>query len=216
LTTVAAGFSDGPTEYALEGSILVTGSAVQWLRDGLGVIDAAGDTAALAASVPDTDDLYFVPALTGLGAPYWDPQARGMLIGITRGTSRAQLVRATLEAIAYQCADVVTALVEESGQRVAELRADGGGAANDWLMQFQADILGVAVDIPESVETTSLGSAYLAGLVTGVWPDRRELQRRRRTARRFEPAMSGDERAGRLARWHAAVQRAGGWAPESP
>jgi glycerol kinase len=212
LTTVAVGFADQPTEYALEGSILVTGSAVQWLRDELGVIDAAADTETLARSVEGTDDLWFVPALTGLGSPYWDPDARGMIIGISRGSSRAHVARATLESIAYQTADVVAALIEESGQPVAELRADGGAAANGWLMQFQADILGVPVDVPESIETTSLGSAYLAGLVTGVWSDRDELQRRRRSARRFEPAMSEDERSWRLERWRQAVARARGWA----
>jgi glycerol kinase len=215
LTTVAVGFANSPTEYALEGSILVTGSAVQWLRDELGIIGAAAETEQLARSVDGTDDLWFVPALTGLGAPYWDPDARGMIIGISRGSSKAHLARATLESIAYQSADVVAALVEESGQQVGELRADGGAAANNWLMQFQADILGVGVDVPESVETTSLGSAYLAGLVTGVWSDRDELQRRRRTARRFEPAMGSDERATRLGRWHAAVDRARGWAVQA-
>jgi glycerol kinase len=212
LTTVAVGLSGHPTEYALEGSSLATGSAVQWLRDGLGIIDRAEQTEALAGSVESTDDLWFVPALTGLGAPYWDPDARGMIIGISRGTSRAHLVRATLESIAYQSVDVLAALIEESGQQVDELRADGGAAANGWLMQFQADVAGVPVDVPESVETTSLGSAYLAGLVTGLWPDRDELQHRRRTARRYEPRMGADERASRLERWHQAVERARRWA----
>jgi glycerol kinase len=212
LTTVAVGFADQPTEYALEGSILVTGSAVQWLRDELGIIEAAAETEALARSVDSTDDLWFVPALTGLGAPYWDPDARGTILGISRGSSRAHIVRATLESIAYQSADVVAAFVEESGQPVDELRADGGAAANGWLMQFQADVLGIPVDVPESIETTSLGSAYLAGLVTGVWSDRDELQRRRRTARRYEPAMSDDERSTRLERWGQAVARSRSWA----
>ncbi len=212
LTTVAVGFADQPTEYALEGSILVAGSAVQWLRDELGIIDAAADTEGLARSVESTDDLWFVPALTGLGAPYWDPDARGTILGISRGSSRAHIARATLESIAYQSADVVAAFVEESGQPVAELRADGGAAANGWLMQFQADVLGIPVDVPESIETTSLGSAYLAGLVTGVWSDRDELQCRRRTARRYEPAMSSDERSARLGRWRQAVDRSRGWA----
>jgi glycerol kinase len=212
LTTVAVGFSDRPTEYALEGSVLVTGAAVQWLRDELGIIEQAADTEELARSVESTDDVWFVPALTGLGAPHWDPHARGAIVGISRGTSRAHVARATLESIAYQSADVANAIVEESGKQIMELRADGGGAANSWLMQYQADVLGVAVDIPESVETTSLGSAYLAGLVTGVWSDRDELQRRRRTARRYEPRMSADQRQALLARWHQAVDRARGWA----
>ena len=190
----------------------MAGSAVQWLRDELGVVESAVETEALAGSVDSTDDLWFVPALTGLGAPYWDPDARGTILGISRGSSRAHLVRATLESIAYQSADVVAAFVEESGQPVAELRADGGAAANGWLMQFQADVLGIPVDVPESVETTSLGSAYLAGLVTGVWSDRGELQRRRRTARRYEPTMSRDERSMRLDRWRQAVARSRGWA----
>ncbi len=214
LTTVAVGFEEQDTEYALEGSILVTGSAVQWLRDELGIIKDAAETEELARSIDSTDDLYFVPALTGLGAPHWDPYARGMMIGISRGTTKAQIVRATLESIAYQSADVVTALNEESGQQVGELRADGGAASNAWLMQFQADILGVPVDVPESIETTSLGSAYLAGLKTDVWSDRDELQRRRRTAQRYEPAMSEDERTALLDRWHDAVERSCGWARE--
>jgi glycerol kinase len=214
LATVAAGFEDQDTEYALEGSILVTGSAVQWLRDQLGVIETAAQTEELARSVDGTDDLYFVPALTGLGAPHWDPYARGLLIGISRGSSRAQVVRAVLESIAYQSADVVTAMAEESGQRIQELRADGGAAANSWLMQFQADVLGIPVDVPESVETTSLGSAYLAGLKSGLWSDRDELQRRRRTARRYEPRMSEDERRSLIDRWHDAVHRSRGWARE--
>jgi glycerol kinase len=211
LATVAVGL-EGSTEYALEGSVLVAGSAVQWLRDELRLISDAAETERLAASVDSTDDLFLVPALTGLGAPYWDPYARGLLIGISRGTTREQVVRATLESIAYQSADVVAAIAEESGQPVVEVRADGGAAGNGWLMQFQADVLGVPVDIPESVETTSLGSAYLAGLTTGVWSDRGELQRRRRTDRRFEPRLSEDRRAAMLDRWHDAVGRARGWA----
>jgi glycerol kinase len=212
LTTVAVGFADEPAEYALEGSVLVTGSAVQWLRDELHVIDSAAETEAMAASVTDTGDVFFVPALAGLGAPYWDPYARGTIVGISRGTTGAHLARATLESIAFQSADVLGVLQAESGVEVTELRADGGGASNGWLMQFQADVIGIPVDVPESVQTTSLGSAYLAGLTTGVWSDREELQRRRRTARRYEPTMSRDERDSRLDRWHDAVDRSRGWA----
>ncbi|MGF7239531.1 MAG: glycerol kinase GlpK [Frankia sp.] len=214
LTTVAVGFADPPTEYALEGSILVTGAAVQWLRDELGIIGTAAETEELARAIDSTDDLWFVPALTGLGAPHWDPHARGLIIGISRGTSRAQLARATLESIAYQSTDVARAIVEESGNAITELRADGGAAGNGWLMQYQADVLGVPVDVPESIETTSLGSAFLAGLDTGVWSDRAELQRRRRTARRYEPTMSADQRETLLDRWHQAVDRSRGWAVE--
>ncbi len=216
LTTVAVGFVDEPAEYALEGSVLVTGSAVQWLRDELHVIDDAAETEGLATSVDSTGDVFFVPALAGLGAPYWDPYARGTIVGISRGTTGAHLARATLESIAFQSADVLGVLQAESGVEVTELRADGGAAANGWLMQFQADVIGIPVDVPESVQTTSLGSAYLAGLTTGVWSDRDELQRRRRTARRYEPAMSVDERASRLDRWHDAVDRSRGWARDEP
>ena len=216
LTTVAVGFADEPAEYALEGSVLVTGSAVQWLRDELHVVDEAAQTEALAASVSSTGDVFFVPALAGLGAPYWDPYARGTIVGISRGTTGAHLARATLESIAFQSADVLGALQAESCVEVTELRADGGAASNGWLMQFQADVIGIPVDVPESVQTTSLGSAYLAGLTTGVWSDREELQRRRRTARRYEPAMSADERGTRLERWHDAVDRSRGWARDEP
>lgn len=203
-----------PVEYALEGSIFVTGAAVQWLRDGLGIIREAAETEALAAGLDGNDDVWFVPALVGLGAPDWDPSARGTLIGVTRGTTRAHLARATLEAIAYQTRDVVDAMVAESGQDLSELRADGGASENGWLMQFQADILGVPVDVPEVVETTSLGAGYVAGLRTGVFADRDALQRSRRTACRYEPRMSRDERDAQHARWREAVRRAAGWTRE--
>jgi len=212
VATVACQEEGKPVEYALEGSIFVTGAAVQWLRDELGIIREAAETEALAASLDSNDDVWFVPALTGLGAPYWDPYARGTLLGATRGTSRAHLARAVLESIAYQARDVVDAMEVESGQRLTELRADGGASNNSWLMQFQADILGVPVDVPEVVETTSLGAGYLAGLYTGVFADRDELQRTRRTARRYEPKMSDEQRDRLHGRWREAVGRASGWA----
>ncbi len=212
VATVACDHGDEPVEYALEGSVFVTGAAVQWLRDELGIIRDAAETEQLAAGLDGNDDVWFVPALTGLGAPEWDPAARGTIVGLTRGTTRAHLARAALESIAYQTRDVVDVMEAESGWRLDELRVDGGASVNSWLMQFQADILGVPVDVPEMTETTSLGSAYLAGLVTGVFPDRRELARGRRTARRYEPRMSGDQRDTLHERWRQALSRATGWA----
>jgi glycerol kinase len=212
LRTAAFQLEGEPVEYALEGAILSTGSAVQWLRDQLGVIRAADETAQLAASVPDTGDVFFVPALAGLGAPHWDPRARGTVLGITRGTSRAHLVRAVLESIAFRTRDVVEAMARDSATTVAELRADGGASANPWLMQFQADVLGIPVDVPENRETTSLGSGYLAGLAAGMFRDRAELAALRRSARRYEPRMDAAERDARYARWQQALVHARGWA----
>jgi len=210
LTTVAWGLERG-TDYALEASVFVTGAAVQWLRDGLGLISAAAETEQLAASLDSNDGVYFVPALTGLGSPYWDPYARGTIVGLTRGTGRAHLARAALEAIAYQTVDAVDAMEAASGKRLAELRADGGATANRWLMQFQADVLGKPVVIPEVAETTALGAAYLAGVGIGAWSTD-ELQALWRAAARYEPRMSEDERASLLARWRQAVERSRGWA----
>ena len=214
VATVAYGIDGQPAEYALEGSIFVTGAAVQWLRDSLGVISDAGETEQLAASLDSNEDVWFVPALVGLGAPRWDPQARGTLLGATRGTGRAHLARAVLESEAYQTRDVVEVVNAECGEPVTELRADGGGAVNGWLMQFQADILGIPVDVPTVTETTSLGSAYVAGLATGVFSDRDQILRTRRTARRYEPGMSADQRDELQSRWRAAVQRSAHWARE--
>jgi glycerol kinase len=214
IATVAVGIEGQPTEYALEGSIFVTGAAVQWLRDDLGIIAEAGETEQLAASLDSNEDVWFVPALVGLGAPEWDPQARGTLLGATRGTGRAHLARAVLESEAYQTKDVVEAMRAESGAPITELRADGGAAVNGWLMQFQADMLGVPVDVPVVTETTSLGSAYVAGLATGVFSDRDELQRTRRTDRRYEPRMGADQREELYARWREALERARHWARE--
>ena len=169
LTTIAWRLGDEPVKYALEGSIFVTGAAVQWLRDGLKIIKSAGETGKLAASLDSNESVYFVPALAGLGAPYWDPFARGAMFGLTRGTTRAHIVRAALESTAYQTRDVIEAMERESGVPLATLRADGGAAANPFLMQFQADMLGVPVEIPKIRETSALGAAYLAGLATGIW-----------------------------------------------
>jgi glycerol kinase len=195
------------TTYALEASIFATGAAVQWLRDGLQIIDSAADTETLAATLDSNDGVYFVPALTGLGSPHWDPHARGTIVGLTRGSSRAHLARATLEAIAYQTHDAVRAMESSSGQALGELRVDGGATVNAWLMQFQADILGVPVVLPETSETTALGAAYLAGVGAGLctisdisdtWSERL----------RYEPRMSADERSQLLAGWTDALRRA--------
>ncbi len=210
LTTIAWDVG-GKTTYALEAAIFVTGAAVQWLRDGLGVINEAAETEALAGSLDSNDGVYFVPALTGLGSPHWDPYARGTIVGLTRGSGREHLARAALEAIAYQTVDAVRAQEAASGEALTELRADGGAAENGWLMQFQADILGVPVVVPEIAETTALGAAYLAGIGAEVWdPD--EVAERWREAERFEPAMSEDQREMLTGEWHRAVERSRGWA----
>jgi glycerol kinase len=209
LTTIAWGLED-EVDYALEAAIFVTGAAVQWLRDGLGVIGNAAETETLAASLDSNDDVYFVPALTGLGSPYWDPYARGTIVGLTRGSGPAHLARAALEAIAYQTVDAVRAQEAAAGEPLSELKADGGAVANAWLMQFQADVLGAPVSVPEISETTALGAAYLAGIATGVW-GRDEVVRRWREAARYEPRMSGDERESLMADWSRAVERARGW-----
>ncbi len=210
LATVAWDLGQGPS-YALEGSAFVTGAAIQWLRDGLGLIHDAAETEALATGVPDTGGVYLVPAFVGLGAPHWDMYARGLAIGLTRGTGRAHLVRATLESIAYQSRDLVEAM-RQAGQAVAVLKADGGGTANGFLMQFQADLLGVPVEVADCQETTALGAAFLAGLATGVWEGPDELATRWRAARRFEPRMGADQRESLYAGWLRAVERARGWA----
>jgi glycerol kinase len=210
LTTIAWGLGD-EVDYALEAAIFVTGAAVQWLRDGLGVIGDAAETEALALSLDSNDGVYFVPALTGLGSPHWDPYARGTIVGLTRGSGPAHLARAALEAMAYQTVDAVRAQEAAAGAPLRELKADGGAVANAWLMQFQADVLGVPVSVPEISETTALGAAYLAGIAAGVWePD--EVVRRWREASRYEPRMSADERESLLASWSRAVERARGWA----
>jgi glycerol kinase len=212
LTTVAWSV-DGRTDYALEAAVFVTGAAIQWLRDGLGIIGTAAETEELARSLDGNDGVYFVPALTGLGSPHWDPYARGTIVGLTRGTGRAQLARAALEAIAYQTVDAVRAQETAAGRRLEELKADGGGVANSWLMQFQADVLGSPVVVPEITETTALGAAYLAGIATGQW-DAERVDSMWREAARYEPRMGSDERESLLAKWAQAVDRARGWARE--
>jgi glycerol kinase len=209
INTVAWGIGDRLV-YALEGAMFVTGAAIQWLRDELAIIGEAAETEAMAASLRSNDGVYFVPALTGLGSPHWDPYARGTIVGLTRGSGRAHLARAALEAIAYQTVDAVRAIEEATGERLDELKADGGASANAWLMQFQADVLGVPVVVPEVAETTALGAAYLAGVGVGLWT--LDLVRSGwREERRYEPRMSVDERETLLARWHAALERARGW-----
>ncbi len=215
LTTIASGIG-GRIEYALEGAIFVTGAAVQWLRDGLGIIQEAAEVEALAASVPDSAGVVFVPALSGLGAPYWDPNARGTLLGITRGTTAAHIARATLEAIALQVKEVLDAMEADSGVALAELRVDGGAAANDLLLQIQADILGVPVVRPRVVETTALGAAALAGLAVGLWKDRDDLRSTWQEDRRFEPRLSASERDRLLATWRAGVERSRQWVSVEP
>jgi glycerol kinase len=198
-------------DYALEASIFVTGAAVQWLRDGLGVIEGAAESEALAASLDSNEGVYFVPALTGLGSPHWDPYARGTIVGLTRGSGSAHLARAALEAIAYQTVDAVRAQEAAAGERLAVLKADGGAVANRWLMQFQADVLGAEVVVPEVAETTALGAAYLAGIAVGRWKPE-QVGEMWREAARYEPRMSADRRESLLAEWRRAVERAKGWA----
>ncbi|MBM4446318.1 MAG: glycerol kinase GlpK [Chloroflexi bacterium] len=210
VTTVAWGL-DGKFAYAMEGSIFITGAAIQWLRDGLGLIKSAAESEPLARSVPDNGGVYFVPAFVGLGAPYWDMYARGTIIGLTRGTTAGHLARATLEAIAYQARDVVEVMSDEACIQLALLRVDGGGTANSLLMQFQADILGVPIQPALVAETTSLGAAYLAGLAMGMWKDTTELARMWRAAKTYEPSMSADQRENLYAGWKRAVERARGW-----
>ncbi len=202
-------------EYALEGSVFVAGAVVQWLRDELGFFESSAEVEALANSVLDSGGVFVVPAFTGLGAPYWDAHARGAILGLTRGSSRAHLARAALESIAYQSADVLDAMQRDSGMTLTELRVDGGATANDLLMQFQADVLGVPVVRPKILETTALGAAYLAGLTVGLWKSRDEIAAQWQVERRFEPRMERGEADGRLARWREAVSRSRDWAKDS-
>ena len=210
LTTIGWGLEDN-LNFAMEGSIFITGAAIQWLRDGLSIIANAAESEKLANSVPDTDGVYFVPAFVGLGAPYWDMYARGTIVGLTRGTTRAHLARATLEAIAYQVRDVVEAMSNEANLRMPVLRVDGGGTANSLLMQFQADILGIPIQKAEVAETTALGAAYLAGLAAGLWKDTAQIAKQWRASEIYEPKMSYDQRESLYAKWKRAVERAQGW-----
>jgi glycerol kinase len=213
LSTVAWRIGEGRLAYALEASIFVTGAAVQWLRDGLRIIDSAAETERLASSLPDNEGVYFVPALTGLGSPHWDAQARGTIVGLTRGAGRAHLARSALESIAYQTVDAVRAIEAACGVELTELRADGGATVNQWLMQFQADVLGVPVVVPEIAETTALGAAYLAAVGTdGLTID--QVRRSWREKSRYEPGIGEDEREDLLAGWQRALERARGWAED--
>jgi glycerol kinase len=212
LLTTVAWQRAGATAYALEGSVFIAGAAIQWLRDGLGIIERSADVEALAASVADTGDVCFVPALSGLGAPYWDAHARGTIVGLTRGTTRAHIARAALESIAFQSAELIEAMAADSGTALTELRVDGGASANNLLMQMQADILGTPVVRPRVTETTALGAAYLAGLACGFWKDEAEIASLWSRDRVFEPRLSRDAAASRLAQWKRAVERSRGWA----
>jgi len=209
ITTIAWGIGDR-VDYALESSIFITGAGIQWLRDGLKIIENASDTEAMAASLDSNEGVYFVPALTGLGSPHWDPYARGTIVGLTRGSSREHIARAALEAIAYQSVDAVRAQNTALGVRLKELRVDGGATANAWLMQFQADMLGVPVVVPEIADTTVLGAAYLAGVATDFWTEE-DVKGLWTESKRYEPTMSDDQRQSLLSDWRRALQRSGRW-----
>ncbi|MEM2383008.1 MAG: glycerol kinase GlpK [Desulfurococcaceae archaeon] len=216
LTTVYYGLEPGKAVYALEGSIFITGAAIQWLRDGLKLIEVSAEVNPLAESAPDTGGVYLVPAFVGLGAPYWDHYARGLIIGITRGTERKHIARATLEAIAYLTRDVIEAMIADTGEKITVLKADGGAAKSDFLLQFQADILNVKVVRPVVFETTALGVAYLAGLAVGFWKDLEDVRKNWKMEREFVPTMDPDRREKLYKGWKAAVQKALGWAKEVP
>lgn len=211
LTTVAWG-ADGKVNYALEGSVFVCGAAIQWLRDELSILDRASDSEAMALSVEDSAGVYVVPAFVGLGAPYWDPYARGAIFGLTRGANKNHLVRATLESLAYQCHDLLEAMSSDLGRELSGLRVDGGACANDFLMQFQSDILQKEVLRPQCIETTSLGAAYLAGLAAGYWKSKEDVLENWQIDRKFTPAMDGVLRNEKLTGWNRAVGRSLSWA----
>jgi glycerol kinase len=211
LTTIAWQVAGQPVHYALEGSVFVAGAAIQWLRDGLGIISHAAESESLARQVPDTGGVYFVPAFVGLGAPYWDAYARGTIVGLTRGSDRRHLARAALESLCYQSRDVLEAMSADSGIALEALRADGGAAANDLLMQIQADLMGVPVQRPAVIETTALGAAYLAGLAVDYWSGVEEVAAQWRVDAEFRPAMAAEQREALYAGWQRAVERARGW-----
>lgn len=211
ISTVAWRLAGKPAQYALEGSVFVAGAAVQWLRDGLGIIEQSSDVEALAASVPDSGGVMVVPAFVGLGAPYWDPTARGAILGLTRGSTRAHIARAAIESIAFQSAELAGAMREDAGIPLAELRVDGGASVNDFLMQFQADLLGVNVVRPKITETTALGAAYLAGLAVGFWKTQEEIASLWATQRTFVPTLAKSEADARIASWRQAVERTKNW-----
>jgi len=210
LTTIAWGI-DGKVEYALEGSVFVAGAAIQWLRDELRMIKNAADSEEYATAVEDTNGVYVVPAFVGLGAPYWDPYARGTIVGLSRGAKKEHFIRATLESLAYQTSDVLDAMQEDSGITLKALKVDGGACANNFLMQFQSDVLGVQVDRPEVIETTALGAAYLAGLAVGYWKNKDEVRSNWAVSKAFESKMEASKREELLEGWHEAVKRSQGW-----
>lgn len=212
LSTVGWKIGDAPTQYALEGSVFIAGAAIQWLRDGLRIINSASETQEMAASVADNAGVYFVPAFVGLGAPHWDQFARGTMVGLTRGASREHIVRAALESIAYQTLDVLDAMKNDSGVDLSELRVDGGAARNDFLLQFQADILDTPVVRPANTETTAAGAAFLAGLATGFWPDLDEIKTMWKRDKTFEPKMPASRRESLIEGWRRAVERSRDWA----
>ena len=213
LITTVAWRIDGQPRYALEGSVFVGGAVVQWLRDEIRLVSTAAETEPVAMQVPYNGDVYFVPAFTGLGAPHWDMYSRGTIVGLTRGANRAHIVRAALESIAYQSADVIAAMANDTGTRAAVLRVDGGASANNFLMQFQADLLNVAVLRPRVIETTAMGAAMLAGRAVGLWNDA-DLGRLQAIEREFTPAMDEPTRARLLRKWHRAVERSRAWAAD--
>ena len=213
LTTIAASFSD-KVEYALEGSVFVAGAAIQWLRDDLEMLKNAGESEKYCLSVEDSNDIYVVPAFTGLGAPYWDQYARGVVVGITRGTGKAHLIRATVESLAYQVYDVIKAMEQDAGVPLNSLKVDGGACANNFLMQFQSDILNARVERPQCIETTALGAAYLAGIAVGFWKEREEIRKYWDLERAFEPDMEEEKRSGLLKGWKKAVRCSFDWARE--
>ncbi|MGH8045808.1 MAG: glycerol kinase GlpK [Chthoniobacterales bacterium] len=211
ITTVAWKLGNAPMQYAIEGSVFMGGAAIQWLRDGLHLIHTAPEVNELAARVPDAGGVVLVPAFTGLGSPYWDSSARGSLFGMTRGTTAAHIARATLEGIAYQVADLASAMEKDSGKRISTLRVDGGAAASDLLMQIQSDLIGVPVERPKNVETTALGAAMMAGLGAGIWRDVEELKQVRAVDREFHPTTAAKDRRAKMKIWRKAVKRARGW-----
>lgn len=211
LTTIAASAGD-KVQYALEGSVFIAGAAIQWLRDEMKMIQSAKDSEEYALSVPDSDGVYVVPAFTGLGAPHWDQYARGTVVGLTRGTTKAHFIRATLESLAYQTYDVLKAMEKDSGIRLSSLKVDGGASANNFLMQFQSDILDTPVDRPKCIETTALGAAYLAGLAVGYWKDLDDIRRNWELGRQFTPQMEEEKRTANIQGWEEATHRSYGWA----
>jgi glycerol kinase len=211
LTTVAWKIGDNPCEYALEGSVFMGGASIQWLRDGLGIIQTASEVNDLAAKVADSGGVVLVPGFTGLGAPYWDASARGSIFGLSRGTTGAHIARATLDGIACQVTDLLAAMERDAGMKITRLRADGGASASNLLMQIQADLLGVTVERPKSIESTAIGAAMMAGLGVGIWPDLDALRQIRQVDREFPPTLPARERRERMSRWKKAVNRTRHW-----